>query len=67
MSRKNNLSPATSLHNDGREFRPPATFHLATQVTINPDRPLSNMSFDALKVKQMSLKCVFSFCIPPPS
>ena len=56
--------PAKSLHNVGREFRRPATFLLATQVTINPDRPLSNMSFDAIKVKQISLQCVFSFCIP---
>ena len=28
--------PATSLHNVGREFRRPATFLLATQVTITP-------------------------------
>ena len=31
----------------------------------HPDRPLSNMSFDAIEVKQTSLQCVFSFCIPP--
>ena len=31
----------------------------------HPDRPLSNMSFDAIEVKQTSLQCVFPFCIPP--
>ena len=31
----------------------------------NPDLPLSNMRFDAIEVKQTSLQCVLSFCIPP--